>query len=93
MRHFMFMFITMSIYLLINSYNVNGQTSFSVDKWMEYMEEMAANTDDNEKIETLYSELSYLTEHPFDLNTVTEQQLKKLPFLSDFQINNIMKYR
>lgn len=93
MRHFMFMFITMSIYLLINSYNVNGQTSFSVDKWMEYMEEMAANTDDNEKIETLYSELSYLTEHPFDLNTVTEQQLKKLPFLSDFQINNIMRYR
>ena len=37
--------------------------------------------------------LSYLTEHPFDLNAVTEEQLKRLPFLSDRQIEQLLSYR
>lgn len=35
-------------------------------------------TEDEERIEALYTDLSYLTEHPFELNTVTEGQLKRL---------------
>jgi hypothetical protein len=42
---------------------------------------------------TLYSELSYLSEHPFNLNTVTAEMLKQLPFLSDAQIESIVAYR
>lgn len=93
MERFNLSFITMLIYLLINGYNAKSQTSFSVDKWMEYVEEMVQNTEDTEKLETVYSELSYLTEHPFELNSVTEKQLQKLPFLSDIQIKNIINYR
>ena len=33
-------FINMFIYLLINCYQVNSQIISSVDKWMEYVEEM-----------------------------------------------------
>ena len=74
------LFIILSIILLINSYYANSQIEYSVDKWMEYIEEMASETEDEERIEALYTDLSYLTEHPFELNTVTEGQLKRLLF-------------
>ena len=60
---------------------------------MEYIEEMASETEDEERIEALYTDLSYLAEHPFELNTVTEEQLKHLPFLSDMQIRKLLEYR
>lgn len=87
------LFIILSIILLINSYNANSQTLHSVDKWMEYVEELATETEDAERIETLYSDLSYLTEHPFELNSVSREQLKRLPFLSDRQIEGLLSYR
>lgn len=87
------LFITLCITLLINSYYLQSQTLSSVDKWMEYVEEIVSETEDEEKAETLYSELSYLSEHPFELNCVTEEELKRLPFLSDRQIESILSYR
>lgn len=87
------LFIILSIILLINSYNANSQILHSVDKWMEYVEELATETEDAERIETLYSDLSYLTEHPFELNSVSREQLKRLPFLSDRQIEGLLSYR
>ena len=87
------MFINLLVCLLISSYQLKSQTLYSVDKWMEYIEEMASETEDEERIETLYTDLSYLVEHPFELNTVTEEQLKRLPFLSDLQIRELLAYR
>ena len=87
------MFINLLMYLLISSYQLKSQTLYSVDKWMEYIEEMASETEDEERIEALYTDLSYLIEHPFELNTVTEGQLKRLPFLSDLQIRELLEYR
>lgn len=87
------LFITLLVYLLINGYNLNSQNIYSVDKWMEYIEELATETEDEERIESLYADLSYLTEHPFDLNSVTETELKRLPFLSDRQIRSLLAYR
>lgn len=81
------------VYLLINSYNLNSQNIYSVDKWMEYMEELASETEDEARIENLYTDLSYLVEHPFELNSVTENELKRLPFLSDQQITSLLTYR
>lgn len=87
------LFITMFVSLFISSYYLKSQTQFSVDKWMEYINEMAAETQDEEALETLYADLSYLSEHPFDLNEVTREALKKLPFLSDLQIDQLVEYR
>ena len=61
------MFINLLVYLLISSYQLKSQTLYSVDKWMEYIEEMASETEDEERIEALYTDLSYLIEHPFEL--------------------------
>jgi hypothetical protein len=81
------------IYLLISCYQIKSQSVFSVDKWMEYVEEWAAEIEDEERIEALYNELSYRSEHPFELNQATEKDLQTLPFLSDTQIKSILSHR
>lgn len=79
--------------LFINPLVCTAQDLSSSDKWRDYVEELAEETDDTERIEALYTELSYLTEHPFELNTVTAEQLQKLPFLTDLQISNLLDSR
>ncbi|MDR1098341.1 MAG: helix-hairpin-helix domain-containing protein [Tannerella sp.] len=61
---------------------------------MEYIEELMEGTEeDNESIEILYNDLSDLSENPFNLNLVTAEQLRRIPFLSDIQLLNILDYR
>lgn len=87
------LFIILLVSGLINCYQLKSQTIVSVDKWMEYVEELASETEEEGRIEALYADLSYLTEHPFELNTVSREQLKRLPFLSDQQIDKLLEYR
>ena len=42
--------------------------------------------------ENQLEDLQYLTEHPINLNTATKGQLEQFPFLSDFQIENLLAY-
>jgi hypothetical protein len=79
--------------LFINCYKLEGQAVFSPNKWMEYMEEMVVDNENAEEVENLFNDLSYLTDHPFELNHVAEEDLRKLPFLSDRQVENILAYR
>jgi len=69
---------------------VVGQTT---DKWMDYIDELALETDDKERIESLFTDLSYLADHPFELNEVSKEDLRRLPFLTDLQIDAILSYR
>ena len=87
------LFINLLVYLFINCYQLNSQVNYSVDKWKEYIEEIASETEDETQIESLYADLSYLSEHPLELNSATEEQLKRLTFLSDLQIQELLLYR
>ena len=87
------LFINLLVYLFINCYQLNSQVNYSVDKWKEYIEEIASETEDETQIESLYADLSYLSEHPLELNSATEEQLKRLTFLSDLQIQELLSYR
>ena len=78
--------IIMCISCLLNVHILYSQHYKIVDNWKEYVEELAAETDQQEQVEALYADLSYLSEHPLDLNQLTQEQLKRLPFLSDRQI-------
>ena len=51
-------------------------------------------TDDNSALrwEDYYQELEELSEHPFNINRITKEQLEQLPFLSDRLIENILYY-
>ena len=81
------LFIIVLISLLITSYDAKSQINTSVDNWMDYVESMAGDTEDQDRIETLFAELSYLAEHPFDINKVSAEELGRLSFLSDRQID------
>lgn len=89
------LFITGCITGLIIGYPVAAQQINTVDNWMEYVEETARNELDitTGQAEALYDELAYLAEHPFNLNAATQEQLRKLPFLSDEQIAALLAYR
>lgn len=87
------MFIILCMLLFMVCYKVNCQESFAVDKWREYIEEWAESTENEEQAEALYADLSQLAEHPFDLNMVTREQLQRLPFLTDRQIDALLDYR
>lgn len=86
-------FVSLFITLFINSYPIHSQVTYSVDKWMDYVKELASETHDTEQVESLFADLSYIQEHPFNLNTVKEEELKRLPFLSDQQIEELLSYR
>jgi hypothetical protein len=80
--------------MLLNHYNVYSQEINTADKWIEHIEELQENSEENdESIENLYDELSYLSENPLNLNLATFEELRKIPFLSDIQIMNILDYR
>lgn len=59
--------------------------------WFEW-EENALEAEDISYWQEKYEELSELMEHPFNINTITKEQLELLPFLSDKMIENILYY-
>jgi hypothetical protein len=80
--------------MLLNRYNVYCQEINTADKWIEHIEELQENSEENdESIEYLYDDLSYLSENPLNLNCATFEELRKIPFLSDIQILNILDYQ
>lgn len=86
--------ITWLITMSINCYISYSQEIKQVDKWMDYIQELAEESEENaESIEKLHNDLSYLSENPINLNRITAEQLKLIPFLSDIQILNILDYR
>ena len=84
--------ITLLITLFINSYIANSQQSIAVDKWMDYVDQWAEQSDNTSQAQTLFDDLSYLVEHPININTADVNQLMQLPFLSDIQIQGIVAY-
>ncbi len=81
------------IFFLIPCFYANSQDERSNERWKEYIRQWAEDEEDSERFESLYSELSYLSEHPIDLNTATAESLRRLPFLSDTQVEAILSYR
>ena len=57
--------------------------------------ESNANITDNESLarwKDRYEILEEISQHPFNINTITKDQLEELPFLSDQLITNILSY-
>ena len=86
-------FISLFIVLFIFSYMIHAQETILVDNWKEYIEDWVDESTNEEQLEMLYADLSNLSEHPFDLNEVTGEQLARLPFLTDYQIAQFLRYR
>ncbi len=78
-------------FLVIVTNTIEAQTEKNT-AWMEYIEELAESEMNEDLIENLYEELSYLSDNPIDLNKVTKQDLEQYPFLSAIQIENLLYY-
>ena len=76
-------FCVSAIFTCVNLY---GQSS-----WMEW-EEQIGEEEGMASWRERYEELSELAEHPWNVNTVTKEELEQLPFLSDKMIENILYY-
>jgi hypothetical protein len=75
--------------LLLVSEGLYGQSTVAGE---EMMEEIAAN-DETVDWENRLEELSDRMREPYNLNTVSKEELEQLPFLSDKQIEELLAYR
>ncbi len=81
--------------LVINSLQAQVDTTQPASAVIEDLVEQIVQTQDLEDFDyaDLYDELMYFYQHKINLNTATREQLEKLRFLSDDQINAILDYR
>ena len=76
--------IGMPVFAQINPHNT---------EWMNYLEDLANEENvDESALSDLFDDLSYLSENPYNIYIITKQELDKLPFLSDLQIENLLYY-
>lgn len=85
--------IIITLSLFINVDKVLGQEMFStyeiddiVEQFVDYDEDNPINVDEIKK------QLSYLAEHPIDINTATREELEQLPFLNPLQVEKLLLY-
>lgn len=61
--------------------------------WEDFVEKLSVDEyADNEYLTPLIEDLSEIHAHPFNINTVTKQELEQLPFLSSEDIEEILAY-
>lgn len=84
--------IILLLSLVFTFTNIYPQNSNDNSPWMRYLEEIAESESNEISVENLFEELSYLSENPFNLYTVTKTDLERLPFLTDNQIENLLYY-
>ena len=79
------------LFFCVSVFYMYCDTVYSQSSWMEWK---GITTDENsvQKWQEQYQELENLAEHPFNINTITKEQLEQLPFLSDQLIENILYY-
>ena len=67
----------------------------SQDDWQSLYEAMLEEYDEEINPnwqESLFEDLSYLHEHPLNINIATSEELKQIPFLTDIHIQSIHRY-
>ena len=62
---------------------------YSQTDWTEWNEQLGID-ESSVDWQGLYEELGEVAEQPFNINTVTKEQLEQLPFLSDQLIESIL---
>ena len=99
----MYLLDKLTVYKIVNMWRIGrliiclsvfcivSKTVYSQSSWMEWKSEIT-NERSAEQWESQYQELVDIAEHPFNINTITKEQLEQLPFLSEQLIENILYY-
>lgn len=73
--------------------NVYSQKENAADETIQdIFEQYSAETDEEIDYESFYNDLIGFLEMPIQMNSASRENLEKLPFLSDIQIENILAY-
>ncbi|MDO5570218.1 MAG: helix-hairpin-helix domain-containing protein [Bacteroidales bacterium] len=80
--------LTMCLYINVNSQNIDNKH----DIWIEALYETLDENQNQQDINNIIEYLSEYIEHPFNINTITKEELETIPFLSARQIENLLYY-
>ena len=80
--------------LLFCSFTTRAQDAVAATEQLiaDIFEQYAAESEDAIDYESFFEDLMYCAQHPINLNQSTREELDKLPFLSDIQVENILAY-
>jgi hypothetical protein len=83
-----------SVLLVICSCHTRAQDAVSTTEQLiaDIFEQYTAESEDAIDYDSFFEDLMFCTQNPVNLNQATREQLEKLPFLSDIQIENILSY-
>ena len=84
--------IVLLFFFLTFQLNVFAQKESIIDELLDLMTSEATD-EQTFDTEALYDDLVLALDNPVNLNSATKNDLDKLPFLSDIQIENILYYR
>lgn len=89
------LFITLSIFcsLTISGQEPDPKVKMDEAEIIDKIENIAEDYKTQLDYTDLVAELAYLNENPLNLNYVTDEDLRKLVFLDNFQIYNLLGYR
>ena len=90
-RKYIFLFVFFSFSLL--SINLFAQNDKAEQVIESLIEDIAANSDEELDYSTIYDDLYFFLETPLNLNNATKATLRKLHFLDELQIIEILEYR
>ncbi len=82
---FVFVFLIHSV-----SFSQNDKKDIVLE---DLVEEISANSDVEIDYSTIFDDLQFYLDNPLNLNTATIEDLNKLHFLNEIQINSIINYR
>ena len=78
--------------LLLTVFSISAQAQNTVD-WETYFEQLTAMEDtENDNWENAYEIISQLAASPIDINSATREDLERIPFLTNTQIEDICQY-
>ncbi|ADQ80204.1 hypothetical protein Palpr_2067 [Paludibacter propionicigenes WB4] len=82
------------VLVLLCSYPVRAQDVISTTEQLiaDIFEQYTAESEDDIDYDSFYEDLMFCAQNPINLNQATREQLEKLPFLSDNQVENILAY-
>ncbi|MBB3187147.1 helix-hairpin-helix domain-containing protein [Microbacter margulisiae] len=75
--------------LVVQAQNKDNETAEIIAR---IYEDMSANSEADIDFSTLEEDLNYFAQNPVNLNNTTKEELQKLQFLSDQQIENLLYY-
>jgi len=87
-------FLVYIIVLLLSSYSVSAQDATATTEQLiaDIFEQYTAESEETIDYDSFFEDLMFCAQNPINLNQATREQLEKLPFLSDIQIENIISY-